>query len=289
VIPKVVKVVRERRPPGASAYRLPENCPICGERSVRAEGEVALRCPNPSCPAKLRERLRHFASRAALDVDGLGEKLVDQLVDAELVKRPSDLFTLSAAQLAALERMGEKSAQNLVDALERAKDVSAARFLYALGIRHVGERVGAVLALAYPDLERLSAASRDELEAVDEIGPTIANAVRLWLDDPENRAEFDRLRLSLRIRSGPVRELERSAALAGQTFVITGVLAQPRATWRARLEAAGAKVTDSVSKKTSFLLAGENAGAKLEKARELGVRVIDEQEAARLIAVGPVD
>ena len=284
VIPKVVKVVRERRPPGASAYRLPESCPICGERTLRAEGEVALRCPNLRCPAKLRERLRHFASRGALDVDGLGEKLVDQLVDAELVKRPSDLFGLKAAQLAALERMGEKSAQNLVDALERAKDASAARFLYALGIRHVGEHVAAVLALAYPDLERLTVASSDELESVDEIGPTIANAVRLWLDDPDNRAEFNRLRTSLRIRSGPVRELARSAALAGQTFVITGTLAQPRATWKARLEAAGAKVTESVSKKTGFLLAGENAGAKLEKARELGVRVIDEQEASRLIA-----
>ena len=289
VIPKVVKVVRERRPPGTSAYRLPERCPICGERTARSEGEVALRCSNPRCPAKLRERLRHFASRGALDVDGLGEKLVDQLVEAELVKQPSDLFGLSAAQLAALERMGEKSAQNLVAALERAKDSSAARFLYALGLRHVGERVAAVLARAYPDLSLLASASSDELEAVDEIGPTIANAVRLWLDDPDNRAEYERLRSILRIRSESVRELTRSSVLAGRTFVITGTLAEPRATWKARLEAAGAKVTESVSKKTSYLLAGENAGAKLEKARELGVRVIDEAAAARLIAAGPGD
>lgn len=287
VIPKVVKVVRERRPPEAVAYRLPERCPICLESTVRAEGEVALRCPNPRCPAKLREHIRHFASRGALDVDGLGEKLVDQLVDAGLVKRPSDLFELSAARLEELERMGEKSAQNLVDALSRAKDCSAARLLFALGIRHVGERVAAVLARAYPDLARLEAATSDELEAVDEIGPTIAEAVRLWLDDPENRAEFDRLRAILRISSLPARELETSSTLAERIFVISGTLSEPRATWKARLEAAGAKVTESVSKKTSFLLAGENAGAKLEKARTLGVRVIDEREAARLIADGP--
>ena len=289
VIPKVVKVVRERRPDDAVPYRLPSSCPICGEATVRGSGEVALRCPNPRCPAKLRERILHFASRQALDVDGLGEKLVDQLVEAELVKRPSDLFGLSAAQLAELARMGEKSAQNLVAALERARDVGAARFLYALGIRHVGERTAAVLARAWPDLASLAAATSDELEAVDEIGPTIANSVRLWLDDPENRAEFDRLRGVLRIRSAPPRELEVSSKLAGRIFVITGVLAEPRSSWKAHLEAAGAKVTDSVSKKTSYLLAGENAGSKLAKARELGVRVIDEAEAARLIAEGPRD
>jgi DNA ligase (NAD+) len=287
VIPKVVKVVRELRPPDTVPYRLPEACPVCGTRTVRAEGEVALRCPNPGCPAKLRERLRHFASRGALDVDGLGEKIVDLLIQQGLVKKPSDLFDLKAEQLAALDRMGEKSAQNLVDALERARDASSGRFLYALGIRHVGERVGEVLARAFPDLGVLADASTDTLEAVDEIGPTIAAAVRLWLDDPENRAEFDRLRSKLRLESGPALEHAQSTTLAGRTFVITGSLAEPRATWKARLEAAGAKVTDSVSKKTHFLLAGENAGSKLEKAREVGVRVIDEDEARRLIAEGP--
>ncbi len=183
--------------------------------------------------------------------------------------------------------MGEKSAQNLVAALERARDVSASRFLYALGIRHVGERVAAVLARAFPDLAKLEIATSDELEATDEIGPTIAESVRLWLDDPENRAEFDRLRARLRISSAPVRELTPSSTLAGRIFVITGALSDPRSSWKARLEAAGAKVTESVSKKTSYLLAGENAGAKLERARELGVSVIDEREAARLIAAGP--
>ncbi len=212
---------------------------------------------------------------------------MDLLIEAGLVRRPSDLFTLEAGPLAELERMGEKSAQNLVEALERARDVPAGRFLYALGIRHVGERVAEVLGRAFPDLDRLATASTDELETVDEIGPTIARSVRLWLDDPENRAEFDRLRGVLRIASGPALEHAQSTTLAGRTFVITGTLAEPRATWKARLEAAGAKVTDSVSKKTHFLLAGENAGSKLEKAHELGVRVVDEAETRRLIAEGP--
>jgi DNA ligase (NAD+) len=287
VIPKVVKVVREKRPPESVPYRLPETCPVCGERTVRSEGEVALRCANPRCPAKLRERLRHFASRNALDVDGLGEKGVDQLVSAGLVNRPSDLFALTAEQLGALERMGERSAQNLVDALEGARETSAARFLYALGIRHVGEHVAAVLARAFPEPSRLPEATTEQLEAVDEIGPTIAEAIRAWLEDPENLAEFTRLLGILRVQSAPARELTHSSTLAGKIFVITGTLAEPRSTWKARLEAAGAKVTDSVSKKTGFLLAGENAGSKLEKARELGVAVIDEPTAAKLIADGP--
>ena len=170
---------------------------------------------------------------------------------------------------------------------ERARDASAARFLYALGIRHVGEHVAAVLARAFPDLSRLPEATTETLEAVDEIGPTIAEAIRAWLEDPENLAEFTRLLEILRVQSAPARELTHSSTLAGKIFVISGTLAEPRATWKARLEAAGAKVTDSVSKKTGFLLAGENAGSKLEKARELGVAVIDEAAAAKLIADGP--
>ena len=284
VIPKVVKVVHDLRPADTVRFQLPENCPVCGTGVVRAEGEVALRCPNRRCPAKLRERLRHFASRNALDIEGLGEKLIDQLVDANLVARPSDFFALEAAQLAELEHMGAKSARNVIDAREKARAVPAARLLYALGIPHVGERVAAVLARAFPDLSRLADATTDELESVDEIGPTIAESLRLWFEDPENRGEWQRLRSLLRIESGPVLELARSEALAGKTVVITGTLAEPRADWKARLEAAGAKVTGSVSKKTDFLLAGENAGSKLEKARELGVRVIGEAEAARLLA-----
>jgi hypothetical protein len=234
---------REKRPPDTVPWRLPEACPVCGTRAVRAEGEVALRCPNLECPVQVREVLRHFASRNALDVDGLGEQRIEQLIAARRVRRPSDLFTLTAEELAGYDRMGEKSAQNLVAALERAKDVSLARFLNALGIRHVGERGAAILARAFPDLDRLLAAPVEQIEAVDEIGPTIARAVREWLDDPVNRAEVDLLRQRLRIETGAAVEHARSDTLAGKTFVITGTLAEPRATWQARLEAAGAKVT----------------------------------------------
>jgi DNA ligase (NAD+) len=286
VIPKVVKVVLERRPPDTVPYRLPERCPICDTRVERAEGEVATRCPNPSCPAKLRQRLLHFASRNGLDVDGLGEKIVDQVIEQLGVRKPSDLFALTKEQLQELERMGEKSAANLVGALERAKDTTGARLLYALGIRHVGERGAALLARAYPDLAKLASATSEELEALDEVGPTIAQSLRLWLDEPENQAELARLLAVLRIRSGPAVEHATSDALAGATFVITGTLSEPRSTWKARLEAAGAKVTDSVTKKTTHLLAGENAGSKLAKAREIGVRVVDEAEATRLVADG---
>jgi len=288
VIPKVVKIVADLRPPHTEKFHLPDSCPVCGTAVVRAEGEVALRCPNRRCPAKLRERLRHFASRNALDIEGLGEKLVDQLVERGLVARPSDFFALDAGQLAELERMGEKSAQNLVDALAKARRVTAARLIYALGIPHVGERVAAVLARAFPDLSRLADAPAEQLETVDEIGPTIAETLRLWFDDPENRAEWERLRAELQVESAPARALEQSEALSGKTVVITGTLAEPRSDWKARLEAAGAKVSGSVSKKTDFLLAGENAGSKLEKARELGVRVIDERQAARLVAGEPI-
>jgi DNA ligase (NAD+) len=284
VIPKIVKVVHEKRPPGTTPFRLPEHCPACGTQAVRADGEVALRCPNPECPVQVREVLRHFASRNALDIDGLGEQRIDQLVAAGRVRRPSDLFTLDAVELAALDRMGEKSAQNLVAALERAKDTSLARFLYALGIRHVGERGAAILARSFPDLDALLAAPVERIEAIDEVGPTIARAVREWLDDEQNRAELLRLRSFLHLASGPAQAHARSDRLAGKTFVITGTLAEPRSTWKERLEAAGAKVSGSVSKKTDYLLAGENAGTKLEKARELEVAVIDEAEATRLVS-----
>jgi DNA ligase (NAD+) len=183
-------------------------------------------------------------------------------------------------------RLGEKWAANLLGAIERARSTTGARLLYALGIRHVGERGAAVVARAFPDLAKLASATSEQLEAVDEVGPTIAQSLRLWLDDPENQAELARLLAVLRIESGPAVEHATSDALAGATFVITGTLSEPRSTWKARLEAAGAKVTDSVTKKTTHLLAGENAGSKLAKAREIGVRVVDETEAARLVAEG---
>ncbi|MCP4004613.1 MAG: NAD-dependent DNA ligase LigA [bacterium] len=284
VIPKVVRVVLDLRPGRTRRHKPPENCPVCDTPAVRPEGEVVKRCPNPNCPAKQRERLRHFASRGALDVEGLGEKLVDQLIDAELLTRPSDLFGLKIDRIAALDRMGQKSAQNLVSAIENSRDVSLGRFLYALGIRHVGERIGEVLAASFPDPITLLDASKQELEEVDEIGPTIAESLRLSLDEPENRAEFLQLVDTLRIQSGPELEVgNESEALAGKTVVITGTLSIPRSQWKKRILAAGAKVTGSVSKKTDYLLAGENPGSKLEKARECEVEVVGEDRMEELL------
>ena len=281
VIPKVVKVVRDKRPPHTRRYRLPDTCPQCGSATLRPEGEVVLRCPNLECPAQVKERIVHFASRGALDVDGLGVKLVDQLVERELVHRPSDMFALDLETLVGLDRLAEKSASNLLDALEKARDVDAGRFLYALGIRHVGERVAVVLAEAYPDLDELLKASAEELAVVHEIGPTIAETVRAFLDDPSNREEFQRLRGLLQLRTAAA--TSRSHQLAGKTLVLTGTLSAPRAAIRAKIVAAGGRVVGSVSKSTDFLVAGANSGTKLDKARSLDVAVLDEAELDELL------
>jgi DNA ligase (NAD+) len=282
VIPQILKVVRERRPSGARPYRLPDRCPVCGSPTVRLAEEAATRCPNLSCPAQVKERLRHFASRAALDIDGLGEKLVDQLVEGGLVRRPSDLFHLELEQLVKLERMAEKSARNLLGEIGDARRASLSRFLYALGIRHVGQRVASVLARHFGTLARLLEASREELEAVPEIGPTIAESVFTYLRDRETRAEIERLAREVRIEEGAPAQA-RARPLEGKTFVLTGTLSEPRSRVQERIEAAGGKVLSSISGKTDYLVAGEAPGSKLRRAEELGVSVIDEGALRRLL------
>ena len=281
-IPKVVKVVVDGRPQGTHPYRLPGTCPVCGASTVRLEGEVALRCPNLECPAQIRERLCHFASRSGLDIDGLGQKLIDQLVERELVQKPSDFFDLKREQLMELERMGEKSTDNLLAAIDRARDTTLERLINALGIRHVGERNAAVLAAHTRDLALLLNTPREDLEAIEEIGPIIAESVQVFLHDPANRAEVERLLERVRPAPPPARAIA-STALAGKVFVITGTLSQPRPRFKARIEEAGGKVTGSVSKKTDYVLAGEEAGAKRAKAEELGIPVIGEAQLARLL------
>jgi DNA ligase (NAD+) len=283
VIPKIVKVVKDGRQRGARRYTLPESCPVCGSPTVRLEGEVAMRCPNLECPAQVKERLRHFAGRSALDVDGLGEKLIDQLVEQQLVRRPSDLLELQLDQLTALDRMGEKSSQNLLAALERARDTTLARLLIGLGIRHVGERIAEVLARSYGDLDALLAAPRENLEGIDEIGPTIAESLRRTLDDPVNRAEIQRLSDRLQIRA-PEPVPAAAGAVEGRTFVLTGTLSEPRDELKKQIEAGGGRVKSSVSSRTDYLVAGKRPGSKLTKAEELGVRVIDEQALLELLA-----
>ncbi len=283
VIPKLVKVVGEKRPSRTRRYRLPSSCPICGSPTVRLEDEVAVRCPNLACPAQVKERIHHFGSRRALDIDGLGEKLIDQLVERGLVRRPSDLFALDQETLAGLEHMAAKSADNLLVAIERSRDAALDRFLFALGIRHVGERLAGVLAQHLGSLEALLETNREQLEAIPEVGPIIAESVRAFLDDPANREEITRLRSVLRLAGVPAAARAKSAALKGKSFVLTGTLSEPRATVQERIEAAGGKVTSSVSSRTNYVVTGESPGTKLRKAESLGLTTIDEAELRQLL------
>jgi DNA ligase (NAD+) len=286
VIPQIVKVIREKRPKRTRRYRLPAKCPVCGSETLRLEGEVVTRCPNLDCPAQLKNNLRHLASRGALDIEGLGSKLVDQLVESGRVKRLSDLFGLDAAQLEGLERMGAKSAANLAAALVKARDTTLPRLLIALGIRDVGETVALLLARRFGDLDPLLAATREELEAIDGIGPTIAESVARFFADVRNRGELERLReLGLRWEARPPESAApEDGPLAGKTFVLTGTLdGMTRDEAKQRIEARGGKVTSSVSKKTSYLVAGAEAGSKLAKAQSLAVEILDQAALEKLI------
>jgi DNA ligase (NAD+) len=279
VIPQIVGVVKALRPSGTEPWRLPEHCPVCESRVVREEGGAVTRCTNRACPAKLKNRLLHLASRGALDVDGLGEKLVDQLLDAGLVKELPDLFELRAETLAALPRMGEKSAANLVEALARAKETTLPRLLVALGIPEVGPRVGELLAARFGDLDPLLEAEAAALEQIEGVGPVIAKKVADFFADERHRQDLSRLReLGVRWPKSKTRaSAAREGTLAGKSFVLTGTLPTlSRTEASERIEAAGGKVTGSVSKKTDYVVAGDAAGSKLAKAQELGVAVIDE-------------
>ena len=243
------------------------------------------RCPNLDCPAQLKNNLKHLAHRGALDVDGLGEKLVDQLVEAGLVTRLSDLFNLEAEQVESLERMGKKSAGNLIAALERSKSTTLPRFLIALGVRHVGETIAEILSQHFEELGPLMAASVDEIEAIEGVGPTIAESVFRFLADAANRQEIERLQ-SLGVRwpaSRPAEVNKEGQTLTGLQFVLTGSMSAPREHFKEQIERAGGKVVGSVSKKTDYLVAGEKAGSKLDKAQKLNISVLDESGLEALI------
>ena len=289
VIPQIVEVKKARRPHGARPFHLPKHCPVCGAATVRLENEAVTRCPNLDCPAQLENNLLHLASRGALDIEGLGEKLVHQLVERGLLKKLSDVFALDAATLEGLERMGEKSAANLVAHLGRARHTTLARLLVALGIRHVGETVAELLADHFGDLDPLLHAKQEELEAVPGIGPTIAESVARFFADARNRAELARLReLGVRFeKRAPSARRGADGPLAGKTFVLTGTLADmTRDEAKRRIEERGGKVAGSVSKKTDYVVAGETPGSKLERARELGVEVLDQEGLLALLAGG---
>jgi len=284
VIPQIVRVVEEKRPKRTRRWHLPTHCPVCGHRAVRLEDEVVTRCPNLDCPAQLKNNLQHLASRGALDVDGLGEKLVDQLVEKGLVTRLSDVFALDADTLEGLERVGEKSAANLMEALDGARRTTLPRFLIALGIRNVGGTGAELLARHFGDLEPLMEASADEIARIEGVGPVIAESVAAFFADERNRAEVRRLR-ELGVEWEPVEPVRPDEGpLAGKTFVLTGSLPTwKRSDAKSRIEAAGGRVTSSVSKKTDYLVAGEDPGSKLAKAEELGVTVLDEDGLRELL------
>ncbi|TDR54301.1 DNA ligase (NAD+) [Halomonas ventosae] len=286
VIPQVVRVLEERRPADARAIVFPGHCPACGSDIEHLEGEVVARCSGGLyCPAQRKEALKHFASRRALDIDGLGEKLIEALVEREWVTTPADLFRLEAERLAELPRMGRKSSENLVAALERAKQTTLARFVYALGIREVGEATAANLARHFGTLKALMAADHEALEAVEDVGPVVAAHVHTFFRQPHNRETIDDL-IACGLSWDEEEVGERPQPLAGQSWVLTGTLeSMTRDEGKARLQALGAKVAGSVSRKTACVVAGEAAGSKLEKAEQMGVEVIDEAALLERLAV----
>ncbi|HCG7665394.1 TPA: NAD-dependent DNA ligase LigA [Vibrio parahaemolyticus] len=286
VIPQVVSVIKERRPETARDIIFPTQCPVCGSHVERIEGEAVTRCTGGLvCQAQRKQALKHFVSRKALDVDGLGDKVIEQLVDREMVETPADLFKLSAGVLTVLERMGPKSAQNIVNALEKSKLTTLPRFLYSLGIREVGEATAANLAQHFKSLEAIQAATEEQLIAVQDIGVVVAKHITTFFEEEQNQAVVQDL-LVQGIHWPEVSAPEQGAALPleGKTVVLTGTLSQlGRTEAKEALQSLGAKVTGSVSKKTDILFAGENAGSKLTKAQELGIEIKTELDLLELI------
>lgn len=279
VIPEVVSVVLERRPRGAQTVKAPRKCPVCGSAVLRIEGESALRCTGGLvCPAQRKESLRHFASRRALNIDGLGSQLIEQLVDAGLVKTPGDLFGLAAGQLEGLERMGERSANKLLAAIGKSKATTLDRFLYGLGVPEVGEATSKALARHFVRLDALLAATETELEEVEDVGPVMAAQIAAFFREPHNLDVIRDLRRQGVHWDETAKPIAGSLPLKGKTFVLTGTLSgMTREEATARIEALGGKVTGSVTAKTSFLVVGDSPGSKLAKAEKLGVVVLDEE------------
>jgi DNA ligase (NAD+) len=278
VIPEVVSVRTELRPAGVPLFQFPEKCPVCGSAVVKNEDEAVHRCSGGLyCRAQRKQALLHFAGRRALNIEGLGERLVDQLVDKGLVETPADLYRLSAEKLEALERMGKKSAANLVSEFDKSKGTTLERLIYALGIRNVGETTARDLARHFGDLEPLVGASEEALLQVPDVGPVVARSIRQFFDEPHN-AQVIRDLVKAGLKWPKVTPLARPATQV-KSFVLTGTLSKmTRDEAKATIEAKGHKVAGSVSKKTDFVVAGDDAGSKLERARTLGVRVLQEKE-----------
>ena len=281
VIPKVVKVLEER-PRGTRHFHMPERCPVCGGHVVRAEGEADHRCVNANCPAKLRESIRHFAARGVMNIEGMGDALVNQLTEQGLVRNIADIYDLNEEKLLTLERMGKKSAQNILDEVENSKKLPLQRVIYGLGIRMVGERTAQFLAEHFGSMDALMNASEEELQQVNEIGPRVSASIHEFFGEPKNVARVERLRQAGLTMKG--HKKQRATTLAGKTFVLTGTLeGYTRDEAKKLIEDAGGRVSGSVSKKTDYVVAGVEAGSKIDKARELGVAVLDEKQMESLV------
>ena len=281
VIPEVVKVIESKRTGKEVKFVMPTVCPECGSHVVRLEGEAAHRCIGLVCPAQIKEHITHFASRGGMDIEGLGDKMVAQLVDTKLIQDPADIYFLKKEYLLALERMAEKSANNLLAAIERSKKPPLEKFIYALGIRHVGEHMARVLAGSFKTLDSLTEATEDDLLAIRDIGPEVANSVTRFFSEQSNKKVIEKF------RKAGVKPVEKSrpkeARLAGRSFVFTGTLSRlTRNEAKEIVESLGASVTESVTKTTDYVVAGESPGSKLEKARASGVTIIDEKEFLKL-------
>ena len=286
VIPEVARVVLEHRPADTRAFVMPSVCPVCGSHVAKAEDEAVSRCTGGLfCPAQRKQALLHFAGRRAMNIDGLGDKLVEQLVDANLVRTPADLYRLGLLAVIELERMGEKSAVNLLAAIEHSKQTTLARFIFALGIRNVGETTAKDLAQHYGSLDKLLAADEADLLQVRDVGPVVAHSIRDFLQEMHNREVIEQLRACGVAWQEHEMRVATGLPLSGKTFVLTGTFSSlSRDAAKEKLEALGAKVSGSVSKKTDYVLAGTEAGSKLDKARELGVTILDEAQFMALLA-----
>lgn len=282
VIPYVVRVTKEARP-RSKQFEMPAHCPECGAAIVHEEGEVGYFCVNANCPARMRESIRHFASKSCLDIEGLGDKLVGQLIESGMVKELDDLFGLKQEQLAELDRMAEKSARNVIDAIAKSRKTSLDRFINGLGIRHVGEHTARQLALKFSTMQALAEASEDDLLGVRDIGAEVAHSIREYFDEPRNLKAVKRLIEILAVEAPA--EVQGRGALRDKTFVLTGTLdSMTREEAERKIMTAGGRVTSSVSRKTDFVVAGAEAGSKLKKANDLGVRVLDEKGFIAILA-----
>ncbi len=282
VIPEVVEPVREKRKGSPPRFVMPGKCPVCGAKAVREEGEAAYRCMGTACPAQLKERIGHFASRGAMDIEGLGDKLVNQFVDAGIIKNAADLYDLTAEDLMKLERMAEKSASNLIAAIAGSRSASLSRLIFALGIRHVGKHVAEILADNFGSLRTLGGTSRKDLEKIEGVGPEIAASILAFFSEESNRKMIRRLKDTVKTEESAA--APAGDALSGKTFVFTGTLSSiPRSEAKRLVAANGGRISSSVSKNTDFVVAGGNPGSKARKAEDLGVTVISEDEFLKMV------